>query len=116
MTLHRAVKFVLMLGVSLVVTGLSAVAFAQGEGGASAEAARAGATGWIGLGAGIGMGLAAFGAGMGQGRATAAFLDGVARNPGARPQVFTAMILGLALIESLAIYALVVSILLWTKI
>lgn len=116
MTVHRAVKFVLMLSASLVVTGLSAVAFAQGDSGVSAEAAKAGATGWIGLGAGIGMGLAAFGAGMGQGRATAAFLDGVARNPGARPQVFTAMILGLALIESLAIYALVVSILLWTKI
>jgi len=114
MTVQRALKFVLMLSAGLVVTGLSAVAFAQGD--TSAEAARAGATGWIGLGAGIGMGLAAFGAGMGQGRATAAFLDGVARNPGARPQVFTAMILGLALIESLAIYALVVSILLWTKI
>jgi F-type H+-transporting ATPase subunit c len=115
MTVRRAVKLVVMLSVGLVVTGLSAVAFAQGAG-QSADAARAGATGWIGLGAGIGMGLAAFGAGMGQGRATAAFLDGVARNPGARPQVFTAMILGLALIESLAIYALVVSILLWTKI
>jgi len=115
MTVHRVAKFLVMLSAGIIVTGLSAIAFAQGEG-ASAEAAKAGATGWIGLGAGIGMGLAAFGAGMGQGRATAAFLDGVARNPGARPQVFTAMILGLALIESLAIYALVVSILLWTKI
>ena len=45
----------------------------------------------------------------------AAALDGIARNPGAADKIRTPMILGLALIESLVIYALVISILLFTK-
>ena len=46
---------------------------------------------------------------MGQGRAATAALDGIARNPGAADKIFTPMILGLALIESLVIYALVIA-------
>ena len=68
------------------------------------------------LAAGLGVGIAAAGCGLGQGRAAAAALEGIARNPGASDKLFTPMILGLALIESLAIYALVVSILLLGKI
>jgi F-type H+-transporting ATPase subunit c len=60
--------------------------------------------------------IAAAGCGLGQGRAAAAALDGIARNPTASDKLFTPMILGLALIESLAIYALVVAILLLGKI
>ena len=61
------------------------------------------------IGAGLCMGIAAFGGGMGQGRATAAALEGIARNPGASGKLFTPLILGLALIESLVIYALVIA-------
>ena len=61
------------------------------------------------LAAGICIGIAAFGGALGQGRAAAAALDGIARNPGAADKLFTPMILGLALIESLVIYALVIS-------
>jgi F-type H+-transporting ATPase subunit c len=68
------------------------------------------------LAAGLGMGIAAAGCGLGQGRAAAAALEGIARNPGASDKIFTPMILGLALIESLAIYSLVMSILLLGKI
>ena len=68
------------------------------------------------LAAGLGMAIAAAGCGLGQGRAAAAALEGIARNPNASDKLFTPMILGLALIESLAIYALVVAILLMNKI
>ena len=53
--------------------------------------------------------VAAFGGALGQGRAAAAALEGIARNPGARGDIFTPMILALALIESLVIYALLIA-------
>ena len=68
------------------------------------------------LAAGLAIGIAAAGCGLGQGRAGAAALDGIARNPNASDKLFTPMILVLALIESLAIYALVIAILLLNKI
>lgn len=77
----------------------------------------ASSSGWAAaLGAGIAIALAAFGGALGQGRATAAALEGIARNPGARDQIFTPMILGLVLIESLVIYALVVALILTGKV
>ncbi|MEK6607731.1 MAG: ATP synthase F0 subunit C [Myxococcota bacterium] len=71
---------------------------------------------WVALAAGLGIAIAAFGGALGQGRAASAALDGIARNPGAADKLFTPMILGLALIESLVIYSLIISILLFTKI
>jgi F-type H+-transporting ATPase subunit c len=72
--------------------------------------------GWVALAAGLGIGIAALGGGIGQGRAAAAALDGIARNPGAAGQIRGPMILGLALIESLVIYALIISLLLVLKV
>ena len=85
---------------------------------AFAQEAAAGDTnpGMYALGAGLGIGIAAAGCGLGQGRAGAAALDGIARNPNASDKLFTPMILVLALIESLAIYALVISFMLLGKI
>ncbi len=60
------------------------------------------------LGSVVGMGIAAGLCGIGQGRAAASAAEAVARNPGARASIQTLMILGLAFIESLAIYTLVV--------
>lgn len=71
--------------------------------------------GWIALAAGLGLGIAAFGGAMAQGRAASAALEGIARNPGASGKLFTPMILGLALIESLVIYSLLISFLLYGK-
>ena len=68
------------------------------------------ATNWsVPIGAGIGMGIAAGLCGLGQGRATGSAVEALARNPGARPGIFVFLILGLALIESLALYALVIA-------
>ena len=61
------------------------------------------------LAAGLGIGIAAFGGALGQGRAAAAALEGIARNPNASGKIFVPFILGLALIESLVIYALLIS-------
>jgi len=110
----RTIKFLFMLSAVLCVMGLSAVAFAQDS--EAVQAARASAGGWIGIGAGLGIGLAALGGALGQGRASAAFLDGVSRNPGASDKVFVPMILGLVLMESLVIYALIIAFLLLGKI
>ena len=63
----------------------------------------------ISIGAGVAIGLAALGGGLGQGRAAAAALEGMARNPSASGKLFTPFIIGLALIESLVIYALVIA-------
>jgi F-type H+-transporting ATPase subunit c len=63
----------------------------------------------VGMGAGLAIGLAAMGCGVGQGLASKAALDGIARNPNASSKIQTPFILGLALIESLAIYGLVIA-------
>lgn len=69
----------------------------------------------IALAAGLGIAIAAFGGALGQGKAAAAALEGIARNPGAAQKLFTPLILGLALIESLVIYSLLISFLLVFK-
>ncbi|MDR2018878.1 MAG: ATP synthase F0 subunit C [Syntrophobacterales bacterium] len=69
----------------------------------------------IALASGLGIGIAAAGGAVGQGKALQGALDGIARNPGASGKVFTPMIIGLAMIESLVIYSLVVSLLLFFK-
>ena len=65
------------------------------------------------LGAGLAIGIAALGGGIGQGLASASALEGISRNPGASDKIFVPMIIGLALIESLVIYALLIAFLLY---
>ena len=60
------------------------------------------------LAIGIGMGIAAGLCGLGQGKATASATEALARNPGARPGIFIFLILGLAFIESLALFTFVI--------
>ena len=64
---------------------------------------------WCVMAAGIGMGLGSFGTGIGQGLAIQKAVEGVARNPGASGKIMTIMLIGLAMIESLAIYVFVVA-------
>jgi len=115
--MKRTIQILSSLATALVVLGFSSLAFAQG---ADAQAVKnqglAGNYGMIALAAGLGIGIAALGGGIGQGRATAAALEGIARNPGAATQVRGSMILGLALIESLVIYALIISFILAFKV
>ena len=60
------------------------------------------------IGAGLGMGLAAGLCGLGQGKAVGSAVEALARNPGARAGIFTFLILGLAFIESLTLFTLVI--------
>jgi len=64
------------------------------------------------IAAGLAIGLAALGTGIGQGHAIKGATEGVSRNPGASGKILTTMLIGLAMVESLAIYALVVSLIL----
>jgi F-type H+-transporting ATPase subunit c len=61
------------------------------------------------LAAGLAIALGTIGTGIGQGLAVKSAVEGVSRNPGASGKILTTMLIGLAMIESLAIYALVVS-------
>ncbi len=98
-------KFVYFLGLFLFVLA-SPLFAAEGEL----------ATFGLAIGAGVAIGVAAFGGALGQGRAVAAALEGIARNPNASDKIFTPMIIGLALIESLVIYGLVIAFILQGKI
>ena len=90
--------------IALMLLGLS-LSLAEGV----AYAADAPATGsWVGPFTVIAAGLC----GLGQGKAVAAAVDAMARQPGAAARIQTAMIIGLALIESLAIYTLVIALIL----
>lgn len=62
----------------------------------------------IAVACGFGIGVAALGTGIGMGNAINGALQGTARNPEAGGKIMTTMIIGLALIESLCIYALVI--------
>ena len=99
-----------------VVSFLFAVLFALPAFAGEPAAAGDAGYGWLAIGAGLAIGIAAAGGGMGQGRAAAAALEGIARNPGAAGKLNGPMILGLALIESLVIYAFVIAIMLTLKI
>ena len=87
------------LFLTLAAMLLATPAFAQGGNPASQ---------WVPLAAGLGMALAAGLCGIGQGRATASATEALARNPGARPGIFIFLILGLAFIESLALFTFVI--------
>jgi F-type H+-transporting ATPase subunit c len=85
------------------------------------EAAAAGGAsplraGMIALAANIGIGIAAFGSAIGQGRMVASAMESIGRNPNSAGQIFTPMIIGLAFIEALTLYALVIAFFLQAKI
>ncbi len=62
--------------------------------------------------AGFGIAIAAFGTGLGQGWAVMRSVEGIARNPEASGKITVTMLIGLAMIESLCIYALVIELIL----
>jgi len=64
------------------------------------------------IAAGFGIGIAALGCGIGQGLGLKGAVEGVARNPESSGKVTVTMLIGLAMIESLTIYALVISLIL----
>ena len=74
----------------------------------AADAGAAGGTNWVALASGFGIAIASGLAALGQGRVGAAACEGMARNPAARPGIQLALILGLAFIESLVLFTLVI--------
>jgi len=84
---------------------------------ALAEDGSGGGDSWgYAIGAGLAVGLAGLGCGIGQGLTAGNTTAGIARNPGAAGAMFTNFILGMVLIESIAIYGLVIAFMLQGKI
>ena len=112
-------KFVLFaLALALVPLGAFAeeVIVVVDEAGALAQAVSTGMP-FLGyaIGAGVAIGFAGLGCGIGQGLTAGNTTAGIARNPGAAGSMNTPFILGMVLIESIAIYGLLIGILLWLK-
>ncbi|MGK7345180.1 MAG: ATP synthase F0 subunit C [Candidatus Nitrospinota bacterium M3_3B_026] len=93
---------------SLAAVLIAPEAFAA-EGGAGGGG---GINTYVALGCVIGLGLAAAGGGVGMGSAVSGAVSAMSRNPGFYGRIFTSMLIGLALIESLVIYTLVIVLLL----
>ena len=93
----RKLQYVFM---TLAVLLLAVPAFAQAGGSPAINL--------VPIGAGIGMALAAGLCGLGQGKATASATEALARNPGARAGIQLLLVLGLAFIESLTLFTLVI--------
>jgi F-type H+-transporting ATPase subunit c len=101
-------KIALLTTVALL--SMVAMAFAE----TNPQVAAAGLNVYFGvvLAAGLGIAIAALGTGIGQGMGLKSAVEGVARNPEASGKITVTMLIGLAMIESLCIYALVVSLIL----
>jgi F-type H+-transporting ATPase subunit c len=99
-------KIVSIMLLTLAVVLIASAAFAAAE--AAPEAAKA-ATGLTAVVAALfAIAIAAFGGSIGMGLSISRAVEGIARNPEASGKIMTTMIIGLALIESLAIYTLVI--------
>ena len=98
----------------LFVSVLPLVAFAEGDVTDTAVATGLPYMGFA-IGAGIAIGFASLGCGIGQGILAGNTTAGIARNPGATGTMNTPFILGMVLIESIAIYGLLIALLLWLK-
>jgi len=93
-----------VLAVILVTLALAAPAVAE-----EAGAAPAGKNIFQYIGAAFAIGIAAAFGSLGQGRGLSAACEAIGRNPGAVGPIRITMIIGLALIESLVIYALIIA-------
>jgi F-type H+-transporting ATPase subunit c len=107
--LQGALKIFLLSMLFLVVFTMTA--HAQGEAGGLDPSVKK----FIALASGFGIAIAAGVGAISQSKAIAAGLEGIARNPGASGMITTPLIIGLALIESLVIYAFVIAFLLQLK-
>ena len=99
--------------VAALVLSSPLIAMAQPAAGGGESGLRAGL---IAVGAGLAIGVAALGCGMGQGRLAASAMESLGRNPNSEPQIRTLMIVGLACVESLSLYALLIAYIIQGKI
>jgi F-type H+-transporting ATPase subunit c len=94
---------------AFLVLGVASPVFAQG----ATDAANSGLVQWSIITAGFALAIAAAGGAIGQGRAIGSAAEAIARNPGAVGDIRGVLILGLVLIESLVIYVLLVTLILF---
>jgi F-type H+-transporting ATPase subunit c len=109
-------RSVLMTGALVLVAGAfspEAVLFAQQQAAEGAAAATTEVARWSIITAGFALAFAAGLGALGQGKAVASAAEAIARNPGATGDIRGALLLGLVLIESLVIYVLLISLLLF---
>jgi len=92
-----------LIFLALVLFALASPILAQTPG-----AATAGGTNWVAITSGFAMAIASGLCGLAQAKAAAAAAEGMGRNPGAAPAIRFALLLSLVLIESLALYTLVI--------
>jgi F-type H+-transporting ATPase subunit c len=95
-------KLVMLLFVMIMFSVLAVPVFAQTGGGAASS------TNWVAITSGFAIGIASGLAAQGQGRAAGSACEAMARNPAARAGIQVALILGLAFIESLVLFTLVI--------
>lgn len=98
-----------------VLALLSMAAVALAENAPAAATAASDFKMWIPLAAGFGLAISAGLGALSQAKGLSTALDGIARNPAASGKIVTPMIIGLAMIESLVIYSLVISLMLVLK-
>ena len=104
-------RAVVTLALVLAAVGFVSPVYAQGTDAAHANSGLI--IQWSIITAGFALAIAAAGAALGQGRAVASATEAIARNPGAVGEIRGALILGLVLIESLVIYVLLISLILF---
>lgn len=107
-------KFISLMAVAALALLVSGAAVAAE--GAAAAGADSNAKVAIALASGLAIAVGAFGAALGQGRMAAAAMESIGRNPNAADRIQLPMILGLAFIEALALYAFVIAFFLQGKI
>ena len=95
-------KIVMLMFVMIMASVLAAPAFAQAGGGAAST------PNWVAITSGFAIAIAAGLAAQGQGRAASSACEALGRNPAARAGIQVALILGLAFIESLVLFTLVI--------
>jgi F-type H+-transporting ATPase subunit c len=109
---QRIGTIVTLAGMAILASPLLAMA----QEGAAAAGGGELRGGLIALAANLGIGIAAFGSALGQGRMAASAMESIGRNPNSAGQIFVPMIIGLAFIEALTLYALVIAFFLQAKI
>ena len=97
--MKKAAFLILLFAVAM----LAAPAALASDAAAPVEAG--GSPHWVGFAKAFGIAIAVFGGAIGQSIAASRAVEGISRNPSAGGNIQTAMIIGLALIESLVLFA-----------
>ena len=104
------IKYAVLMLVGMVATMASAATEEVASGSASSGSL------WVPLAAGLGIALAVISAAMAQGRIASSYLESVSRNPSAQKFMFTPLILGLAFVETLVLFTVLIEMMVLGKV